>query len=71
MNKILLTGSTGLLGTNLAIRLRRHYEVYTLLNNRKIFIPGTKNNTENITRIKELEERDYTKSVIDQWLEYL
>ena len=43
MKKILITGGSGLLGSNLALRLRRNYEVLILLNKIKINIPSTIN----------------------------
>ena len=45
MNRILITGGTGLLGSNLALKLRTNYEIYILSNNKKINIPRTKTNT--------------------------
>ena len=45
MNRILITGGTGLLGSNLALQLRTNYEVYILSNKKKIHIPRTKTNT--------------------------
>ena len=35
MNRILITGGTGLLGSNLALQLRTNYEVYILSNKKK------------------------------------
>ncbi len=49
MKKILITGGSGLLGSNLALRLRKHHEVFILLNKRKIAIPFTKSNKFNIS----------------------
>ena len=43
MKKILITGGSGLLGSNLALRLRKNYEVLILLNKTKIHIPSTIN----------------------------
>ena len=43
MKKILITGGSGLLGSNLALRLRKNYEVLILLNKIKINIPSTIN----------------------------
>ena len=43
MKKILITGGSGLLGSNLALRLRKNYEVLILLNKIKIKIPSTIN----------------------------
>ena len=43
MKKILITGGSGLLGSNLALRLRKNYEVLILLNKIKINIPLTIN----------------------------
>ena len=45
MKRILITGGTGLLGSNLALHLRSNYEVYILSNKKKIHIPRTKTNT--------------------------
>ena len=45
MNRILITGGTGLLGSNLALQLRTNNEVYILSNKKKIHIPRTKTNT--------------------------
>ena len=45
MKKILITGGTGLLGSNLALHLRSNYEVYILSNKKKIHSPRTKTNT--------------------------
>ena len=45
MNRILITGGTGLLGSNLALQLRTDYDVYILSNKRKIYLPKTKTNT--------------------------
>ena len=43
MKKILITGGSGLLGSNLALRLRKNYEVLILLNKIRINIPSTIN----------------------------
>ena len=45
MNRILITGGTGLLGSNLALQLRTNNEVYILSNKKKIHLPKTKTNT--------------------------
>ena len=45
MKRILITGGTGLLGSNLALHLRSNYEVYILSNKKKIHLPKTKTNT--------------------------
>ena len=42
MKKILITGGSGLLGTNLAIRLSRTFETFILNHKRKVNIPHTK-----------------------------
>ena len=42
MKKILITGGSGLLGVNLAIRLRNDYKVLILINRKVIQIPFTK-----------------------------
>jgi len=52
MKKILITGGTGLLGVNLAIRISNYYETFILLNKKIIEIPSTLNNKD----IKSLEE---------------
>ena len=41
MKKILITGGTGLLGTNLAVRLSRSFDTLILTNKRNINIPFT------------------------------
>jgi len=41
MKKILITGGSGLLGSNLAIRLCKKYKVSILVNKKKISIPNT------------------------------
>ena len=40
MQKILITGGSGLLGSNLAIRLRKKFDVAILINKRLIKLPG-------------------------------
>ena len=60
MQKILITGGSGLLGSNLAIRLRKNFDVAILINNRSIKIP------EVITLDKKIfSQKDYYNFVPD------
>tara|TARA_Y100001970_G_scaffold16576_1_gene18693 strand:+ start:68610 stop:69524 length:915 start_codon:yes stop_codon:yes gene_type:complete len=53
-NNILITGGSGLLGVNLAIKLRNIFNVFLLINKRYIVIENTKNIRLNLFKTNEL-----------------
>lgn len=66
MNKIVILGSSGLLGLNLCLALKKKYKIYPIVNKKKILIKNLKTKYLNI--IKKDEIRKYLKRIKPKFL---